>query len=251
MNTDVPRCCIIIPVYRHVGPLKDVLRLLEKYELPCFLVDDGNAEPVADALAAELRDRHWVRVVRLKIHSGKGAACVEGARIAEGRGFSHGIFMDADHQHEAADIPTILTLVRRHPTAMILGSPLFDRSAPLKRRFGRIVSNVWVWIETLSLDIRDSLCGFRCLPLRPLLTLAASAQLSKGMDFDPDIVVRLFWQGMPVVNFPTRIRYPTGGVSNFCLIQDNVALFRLHTRLFFGMLARSSSLVSRHWKSPP
>jgi glycosyltransferase involved in cell wall biosynthesis len=247
MTEDSPRCCVIIPVFRHAQPLLSVLRELEKYGLPCFLVDDGNENPLQEALKAELAQWPWVRVLRLTMHGGKGAACMEGCRAAYASGFSHAIFIDADDQHEVQDISNILVLLRQHPEAMILGRPVFDRSAPLKRRFGRIVSNVWVWIETLSFDIQDSLCGFRCFPLKPLLEIAADAPLGCRMDFDPDIVVRLFWKGIPVVNFDTRIRYPTDGISNFRLLRDNGALFWLHTRLFFGMILRIPLLASRHW----
>jgi len=242
-----PRFCVIIPAYRHRDPLPGVLGRLEPLGLPCYLVDDGNDVPLKDALAAELSTRPWVTVIRLAEHGGKGAACIAGGRAACSAGFTHGIFIDADGQHETRNIPAILALARRHPEAMILGRPVFDRSAPLKRRIGRIVSNAWVWIETLSFEIQDSLCGFRCLPLGPLLKVAAGVQLGRRLDFDPDIAVRLFWQGVPVVNFDTPIRYPADGISNFHLLRDNGALFCLHTRLFFGMLLRSPFLLARHW----
>jgi hypothetical protein len=35
------------------------------------------------------------------------------------------------------------------------------------------------------------------------------------MDFDSDVLVRLHWRGVPVVNLPTRVRYPPDGVSHF------------------------------------
>jgi len=243
--------CIVIPVYRHFGPLAVVLDQLDRYRLRCYLVDDCNKTPLKDAIAAELSRRPHVEVLRLEIHGGKGAACVEGARLAHRHGFSHAIFIDADDQHEVADIPRVLALSLQNPTAMILGNPMFDPSAPMARRFGRIVSNMWVWLETLSFDIKDSLCGFRCLPLAPFLQIASGCQLGRRMDFDPDIAVRLFWEGVPAVNFETHIRYPPQGISNFDFLHDNVALFRLHSRLFFGMVVRSPLLLLRHWSHAP
>jgi glycosyltransferase involved in cell wall biosynthesis len=247
MTESVPTCCVVIPVYRHGEPLVSMLRQLEKYQLPCYLVDDGNEVPLKDVLVSKLTLEPWMNVIRLAANGGKGAACIAGCRAAFARGFSHVIFIDADDQHDIQDIARILTLVRQHPRAMILGRPVFDESAPFKRRFGRLFSNMWVWIETLSLDIRDSLCGFRCFPLAPLLNLADRVSLGLRMDFDPDLVVRLFWEGLPVVNFDTRIRYPSSGISNFRLVRDNLSLSWLHTRLVLGMLIRSPFLISRHW----
>ena len=233
-------CCILIPVYRHVQPLARVLAQIAAYRVPCIVVDDHNEPPLAD-------QPPWVDVLRLPVHSGKGVACVEGARRADAQGFSHVILMDADDQHDSGDIPRMMDLMRAHPQAMILGRPLFDASAPWSRRFGRLISNAWAWIETLSFDIKDSLFGYRLIPLAPFLKIAAGAPLGQRMDFDPDLVVRLFWAGVPVVTFDTRVRYPEDGISNFNLRRDNLRLICLHTRLFFGMLFRLPQLLRRHW----
>jgi hypothetical protein len=109
-----------------------------------------------------------------------------------------------------------------------------------------LISNAWVWLETLSFEIKDSLFGFRLIPLAPFLKITARVQLGKRMDFDPDMVVRLFWEGVSVVNFDTQVLYPADGLSNFNLWRDNLRLTRLHTRLFFGMLARLPRLIKRH-----
>jgi hypothetical protein len=100
----------------------------------------------------------------------------------------------------------------------------------------------------LSFDIKDSLCGFHCLPLGPFIKIASKVQLGKRMDFDPDILVRLFWERVPVVTFDTRVRYPSDGTSNFHMVRDNAALCWLHTRLFFGMLLRSPALLQNRWR---
>jgi len=247
--TENLRCCLMIPVFRHMQPLIHVLEALDAQPLPCFIVDDHNEPPLAEALAKELAGRPWITVLRLPVHSGKGIACVEGCRQAYAQGFTHAIFMDADGQHDSDDIPRMLALMRQHPHAMILGRPVFDVSAPAGRRFGRLLSNVWAWIETLSFQIKDSLFGYRLVPLAPFINVAANVQLGKRMDFDPDMVVRLFWEGVPVVSFDTHVSYPPGGVSNFNLWRDNVRLSWLHTRLFFGMLKRFPGLVKRHWVS--
>ncbi|CAA9889596.1 putative glycosyl transferase (GT2 family) (fragment) [Candidatus Methylobacter favarea] len=66
------------------------------------------------------------------------------------------------------------------------------------------------------------------------------------MDFDIDIVVRLFWQGILVINIPTYVQYPCDGISHFKLWQDNVMISKTHARLFFGMLSRFPQLLLRH-----
>ena len=59
------------------------------------------------------------------------------------------------------------------------------------------------------------------------------------MEFDPEILVRAVWAGMPVVSMPTNVTYPIDGVSHFKMWRDNVRISWMHTRLFFGMLWRA------------
>jgi hypothetical protein len=68
------------------------------------------------------------------------------------------------------------------------------------------------------------------------------------MDFDIDIVVRLYWQGLEVINIPTAVTYPCDGISHFKLWRDNLMISTTHARLFFGMLIRIPQLLGRHWR---
>ena len=167
---------------------------------------------------------------------GKGAASLAGFRWAAEHGYSHTILLDADGQHNVLDIPRVLNLSRANPDALILGRPLFDQNAPWSRRWGRLLTSAWTWVETLSFDIGDPLYGFRCYPLAPVLRLVDKVSFGLRMDFDPEIAVRLYWAGVPVVNFETNVCYPPQGVSNFHLWRDNGAITWMHTRLFFGMI---------------
>lgn len=240
--------CFLIPVYRHAHSLIDVLHNLEPYQIPCIVVDDGNNPPLADILSEKLTNHSWVEVLRMPINEGKGRACRAGFIRAGARNFTHALLLDADGQHDERDVPRFLDLSRKYPKAVILGRPVFDRSAPWSRRFGRWMSQLWVWIETLSFQIGDPLFGYRCYPLEPVLGLVDSKTLGRRMNFDPEIIVRLYWQNVPIMNLESPVRYPDGGISNFRLWKDNLLLSWLHTRLFFGMLLRCPELIGRHWK---
>jgi hypothetical protein len=93
------------------------------------------------------------------------------------------------------------------------------------------------------------MCGFRVYPLAPTLKLIERDKLGRRMNFDPDILVRLHWDGVAVVNQPTRVSYPSDGVSHFRGLLDNVLISRMHATLFFGMLARLPMLLGRKWRS--
>lgn len=238
--------CLLIPIYNHKDTICEVVIQLNRFALPCFVVDDGSdAETCAvlDRIASEFP---WVQIERLPINRGRGAALRHGYRVAARLGFTHAVQLDADGQHDPADVPEFLAAARRMPGSLVLGVPRFDETAPRSRRYGRLLSCFCVWLETLSFEVADPLCGFRCIPLDPAVTLLARIPLGDGMDFDPEIVVRLVWMGVPVASVPTRVRYYRDGLSHFHLLRDNVRISWAHTRLVCGMLGRLPVLLWRH-----
>ena len=243
--------CIVVPVYNHEHAIGAVLAGLLRHDVPCMLVDDGSSAECAavlDALALANPDR--VTLVRLATNQGKGAAVLSGFRRAAALGFSHVLQIDADGQHRTDDVPKFLAQARAHPEAIIAGHPVYDESVPKARLYGRYATHVWVWINTLSFDIKDSMCGFRVYPVAPVNALAARHAIGARMNFDTDILVRLFWDGLQVVNLPTRVSYPADGVSHFRVWRDNVQISWMHTVLFFGMLPRIPRLLARKWRTP-
>ena len=56
---------------------------------------------------------------------------------------------------------TNLTLTGNGTDAVVIGQPIFDETIPKLRYYGRYLTHVWVYINTLSLDIRDAMCGYR------------------------------------------------------------------------------------------
>jgi glycosyltransferase involved in cell wall biosynthesis len=238
--------CILIPVYNHAQPLPGLVERLAGHGLPGLLIDDGSDAACA-AVMCDLAERHpWLRHVRQERNGGKGSAVKLGLRLAAREGYTHALQIDADGQHDPAELGKFLELAARRPEAMITGLPRFDASIPRNRYYGRYLTHVWVWINTLSFCIRDSLCGYRAYPLAPCVALLDSANLGDRMDFDTEILVRLYWQEVPILSIPVRVRYPEDGISHFRLREDNILISRMHARLFFGMLRRLPALLRRH-----
>lgn len=241
----------VVPVYNHPATIAGVTQRIRAHGLKCILVDDGSTADCAavlDALGAA--DPQGVTVLRLPTNQGKGAAVIAGFRAAHERGHSHVLQIDADGQHDCADIPAFVAQATRFPDAVVNGAPIFDESIPRGRLYGRYLTHVWVWINTLSFDIRDSMCGFRVYPLKPLMPLLQRVRIGRRMDFDSDVLVRLHWRGVRVINQATRVTYPEDGVSHFRVWRDNVLISAMHARLFLGMLLRSPLLLWRKVAAP-
>lgn len=236
------KLCAVIPVYNHGATVAAVHTQMAAQGLPCVLVDDGS-EPgcaaVLDTLAAQPR----THLVRRAVNGGKGAAVQDGLRAAAAFGYTHALQVDADGQHALHDAIAMAEASRAHPQAVICGAPVYGDDVPRSRLYGRWLTRVWVWINTLSMDIPDAMCGFRIYPLASVLPVIDRAGVGRRMDFDIAILVRLHWRGVPMAWRPTRVTYPAGGVSHFKGLRDNVLISRMHARLFFGMLGRAPALL--------
>lgn len=243
------KACVLIPVYNHEEAIGRVVEQLRPYGLPCYLIDDGSAASCA-AVLERIADREhdWITLFRRERNGGKGAAMIDGLRLAVADGFSHALQVDADGQHNLDDLDRLLKACEQDPDKLILGKPRFDASVPKGRLYGRQFTNLWIWINTLSLSIADGMCGFRCYPLAAVETLLNSVTMGLRMDFDIEIAVRLYWQGVDVVNVDTDVQYPLDGISHFDMLRDNMLISRKHAQLFFGMLLRLPGLLMRHWR---
>jgi predicted LPLAT superfamily acyltransferase len=229
-----------------------VLKRLQPFALPVIIVDDGSDA----ATKQELAQLTGVTLIHSETNRGKGEAVITGLKAASQAGFSHAIQLDADGQHCIEDVPRFLDEARKHPDCLISGMPEYDDSVPKSRLYGRYVTHVWVWIETLSLSLKDSMCGFRVYPLAATLAVIAKHSPGKRMDFDTEIMVRLYWAGTNSHFLRTRVIYPVDGLSHFDALRDNLRISWMHTRLFFGMLPRIPALLSRrrksaHWAQVP
>ncbi|WP_411725914.1 glycosyltransferase family 2 protein [Methyloglobulus sp.] len=243
------KTCVVIPVYNHHEAIGQVIEALREFKLPCFLVNDGSSELCTSELRRIAKqEKQWIILHERTRNGGKGAAVITGLQLALRNSFTHAIQIDADGQHRLDDIGLFLSASAANPDKLILGTPIFDGSVQKKRLYGRQFTNLWIWINTLSFDISDGMCGFRCYPLAAVDKILQSTALGQRMDFDIEIAVRLHWQGVGVVNIGAAVQYPLDGVSHFRMLQDNLLISKKHAQLFLGMLWRLPILLARQWR---
>lgn len=244
MQHDEISPCAVIPVYDHEHAIGVVVQSLLSQGLPVLLVDDGcNAACALELQRLSALPR--VTLLRHAVNRGKGAAVCTGLRAAREQGFTHALQIDADAQHTLTDVRRFVDEARAWPGSVICGRPIFDASIPRSRYYGRYLTHGMVWLQTLSFDIIDSMCGFRLYPLDATMALLDRRRICARMDFDTDILVRLHWREVPMRWIATRVSYPLDGVSHYRLFFDNVRMMRLHAQLLAGMLLRSPLLLWR------
>lgn len=225
---------VLIPAYNAGGRLATtILSALEEWS-PVWVVDDGSTDGSVVAAQRLMQRDSRVRVIVRPRNGGKGAAIQTGLEAALAAGFTHILSLDADGQHPAQRIRPFMEASLASPDALVLGRPVFGPDAPRLRLYGRKLSIWLAWVEILGSGIDDPLFGFRVYPADALRRAFAETRFARGFDFDPEVAVRIAWQGAPLLNLPAPCRYlalSDGGVSHFKYVRDNRRLFGLHARL--------------------
>ncbi len=250
--SDSLKYCFIIPCYQHSKFLDLVLNSLEPFNYPVILVNDGSDE--ANSLEIKTISSKY-KNIKLLVHSknqGKGAAVKTAFKEAYSDGYTHAIQVDSDGQHELQKVSDMVAISKQYPRAVISGKPVYDESVPAGRLYGRKFTQMWVYFETFSTKLEDTMCGFRIYPLAQTVKLINEAYIGQKMDFDIEILVKLFWRGVTTKYVPVKVVYPDDGVSHFRMLKDNWLIIKMHTRLMFGMIPRIPKLLFKknndeHW----
>lgn len=248
MTTASTSHIVLIPSYNPGPKVYETVRAARQYWNPVWVVIDGSTDGSELELQAMAAKDQGLRVIYLPRNNGKGAAVLQGLTLAAAEGYTHALTMDSDGQHPPELIPAFMAESIKQPSAMVLGKPMFDTSAPNIRVQGRKISNGLANFVTLCGGIGDSLFGFRVYPINPLIKVMRFQPWMRHFDFDPEAAIRLSWHGVKVVNLPASVRYfstDEGGVSHFRYLRDNVLLTWMYLRLFFEFVLRLPMLLAR------
>jgi glycosyltransferase involved in cell wall biosynthesis len=244
---------VLIPSYNPGPKLLSTVRDALAEWSPVWVVVDGSTDESAQHLQEMAVEHPGLRVLVLAENRGKGAAVLFGLRAAHAQGYTHALTMDSDGQHPPDRIKAFMQASLERPEVMVLGSPIFDASAPALRVQGRKISNWWANLETLWAGIGDSLYGFRVYPVEALISVMRHQPWMRRFDFDVEAAVRLCWRGLRPLNLAAPVRYfrpEEGGVSHFNYWRDNALLTWMHLRLFIEFIVRLPLLLVRRCRNP-
>ncbi|HUF71520.1 MAG TPA: glycosyltransferase family 2 protein [Gammaproteobacteria bacterium] len=238
--------CVVVPHFDHVEQFAGLLPNLTKQGLPLVIVDDGSPDEVFAQLE-RLVQQHAPESMLLRHarNQGKGGAVMTGLKAALAARYSHALQIDADGQHDVGAISRFVETAVEFPDRLICGQPVFDESISGLRYYSRFITLYLSWLQTLSSEIKDALCGLRLYPLTSVVPIIERRRLGKRMAFDPEILVRCCWAGIRLRYMPVKVHYPESGRSHFNYLDDNLKIAWMHIRLVAGMLLRLPMLVTR------
>ncbi len=199
----INRIAVVIPVYNHASTVASVVRRVLEQGYPVIVVNDGSTDDTRKVLSSVA----GITVLHHEANRGKGAAILTG--LAEAVRFSdRAVTIDADGQHDPADIPLLLAAVSAEKRSIVVGNrqDMDAREVPWTSRFGRTFSNFWVRASG-GPPVADTQSGFRVYPLPETLSLGVRA---RRFQFEVEVLVRAQWRGIPVLEVPVRVTYPPG-----------------------------------------
>lgn len=243
---------VVAPSYNNDGTVVGLLEGIDP-SLPVIVVNDGSTDDTAAQLDA-LEARHpQLIVLTHEKNLGKAAALRTGFEEACRLGQTHAVTIDTDSQHDPDQIPDLLSLARREPDALVVGSRQLPLSEyPWRSFIGRWVSNALLFLES-GCRVSDSQSGFRVYPLTLVRTVRCRGQ---RFMYETEIIARCRWHGFRVVEAPIRSRYlpPREWVSHFNPWLDSLRSVGLHLRLAagcFGLWTRLGQLLTSRARDEP
>jgi glycosyltransferase involved in cell wall biosynthesis len=123
LEQPVERAVLIIPAYNEAETLRDVLARVVEAESGCevVVVDDGSRDGTGDIAA-----RAGVTVLRHPFNLGYGAALQTGYKYALERNAALVVQMDADGQHDPAQIRELAAGIRSGDYDLVVGSRFIE-----------------------------------------------------------------------------------------------------------------------------
>ena len=147
----------VIPFFNEERTIGKVVSETRRYVDKVLAVDDGSYDH--GYLQAE---RAGAIVLRQPINMGKGFTLQTGCDRALSLGADVIVLIDGDGQHDPADIPRLVGLLKKGGLDLVFGSRSLDRNMPATKKIGN-------WLISKSakalfgVDVKDTQSGFKVI----------------------------------------------------------------------------------------
>ncbi|MEZ4769915.1 MAG: glycosyltransferase family 2 protein [Caldilineales bacterium] len=192
-----PNSLALIPAYNESARIAPVIAETLR-RLPALVVDDGSRDDTAAVAEAA-----GATVLRQIPNQGKGAALRAGMTWALAHGFDAVITLDADGQHDPAEIPAFLACYGETAADLIIGARDFGQM-PAVRRVSNTIGR-WSFSWALGQPVQDNQSGYRLLSRRMMEAVLGSRE--QGFEFEVEMIVTCVQLGYALAWVPIRTIY--------------------------------------------
>ena len=220
------RVLALVPAYNEAERVARVVEQSRAF-LPVLVVDDGSVDETvqrSEAAGAE--------VLRQQPNQGKGAALKAGFKWALEHGYAAVVTLDADGQHDPAEIPRFLEVFTARKPDLIIGARDFSRM-PFIRRMANSFGT-WAFSWAMGQHIRDNQSGYRLIGRRMMGAVLESGE--SGFEFEVEMIVECTRRGFVLDWVPIRTIY-AGEHSHIQPLG--------HTLKFFQMVWRTRQRIRK------
>jgi glycosyltransferase involved in cell wall biosynthesis len=187
----------LIPAYQE-GPRIAAVVGASRAHLPVVVVDDGSTDDTA--VQAETAG---ATVLRQGPNAGKGAALRAGFRHALEHEAAAVVTLDADGQHDPAEIPLFLRCMEDRRPELVIGRRDFG-SMPAVRRLSNTIGG-WIFSAAVGRRVADNQSGYRLIGRRLMEALLDSDE--SGFGFEVEMIARCIALDLPMEEVPIRTIY--------------------------------------------
>jgi glycosyltransferase involved in cell wall biosynthesis len=209
---------IILPAKNEAASLETLAPKLRSShpDAEIIVVNDGSTDETEKVAQAA-----GIKTVSHPYSLGNGAAIKTGTRVATGDIL---VFMDADGQHDPADIRRLLAKMEEG-YEMVVGARSTDTHASLHRQVAnQFYNRLASWMT--GYPIKDLTSGFRAARARHFRKFLYL--LPNGFSYPTTSTMAFFRSGFPVAYVPIRAAQRDGdGKSHIRLLRDGVRFFMI------------------------
>ena len=193
-----PRVVALIPGHNEGPRIAAVVRGALEH-LPVIVVDDGSR----DDTAAQAREA-GATVIEQRPNAGKGAALRAGFRRALDMGLEAALTLDADGQHDPAEIPAFLAAFAAEPPPdLVIGRRDFREMPPIRRLSNTLGGKAFSW--AVGRPIADNQSGYRLIGRRIMEATIDSDE--GGFEFEVEMITTCIRLGGTIAWVPIRTIY--------------------------------------------
>lgn len=231
---------VLIPAHDEAATIRAVAAGALAQGVRVLVISDGSTDGTVAAL-----DGLPVEVIAHAENRGKGPRLAEGLDHAFEAGAEAVLTMDADGQHDPADIPAFLAAAQAAPRAIVMGDRSADRAAMPRLRAAGIAFGDFFIGWACGRRIRDAQCGMRLYPA----ALWRAVRLDPGEQahfvFETAVLMHGAEAGFGLVRVPIKARYAgfQQRPSHYRPLRDTLRIVRAVTRFLVRRRFRPRGLL--------
>ena len=220
------KACILIPAFNAQETLGPVLKKIEPLHMDTLVVDDGSSDETKRRAS-----ENGAQLLEHPINRGKGAALRTGFRYILQKDYQVVITLDADGQHDPAEIPFLFEIFQSVKPDILIASRAaeFGKMTFLRRFWNRL--GVKAVARLCHSDITDSQSGFRLIRTEILKEIDFS---TSRFETELELLIKACKKGFSVLSVPINAQKIDGtAFSHFRPVADTWMVCKLFLRSLF------------------